>query len=85
MQITTTELSCWTGLEFDQALFDANPLKFYDGPEAISIKDRRELMTTHPDTLELDAGIVGACSISQARKALPLEDFYDLIEEMSWV
>ena len=85
MQVTTTELSCWTGLEFDQAQFDTNPLKFYDGPEAISIKDRRELLKKHPETLELDAGIVGENSIGGVRKRLPLEEFYDLIDQVSWI
>ena len=85
MQVTTTELSCWTGLEFDAVLFDTNPLKFYDGPESISIKKRRELMEKHPDTLELDAGIVGAVSIGQIRRQFPLNDFYNLINEVSWV
>ena len=85
MQVTTTELSCWTGLGFDRAIFDTNPLKFYSGPEAISIKDRRDLLTNNPTTIELDAGIVGTTSIAQARRSLPLADFYDLIEEVSWV
>ena len=84
MQVTTTELSCWTGLEFDRLLFGTNPLRFYGGPEAISIGARRDLMERHPDTLELDAGIVGTNSIGQARRRLPEDDFYDLIEELSW-
>lgn len=85
MQVTTTEVSQWTGLEFDQVLFDSNPLKFYSGPEAISVKKRRELLTKHPDTVELDAGIAGAHSVANAREEFPLEDFYELIAEVSWV
>jgi len=85
MQVTTTEVSQWTGLEFDQALFDTNPLKFYSGPESISIKKRKELLKKHPDTLELDAGIAGAGSVANAREAFPLEDFYELIAEVSWI
>ena len=85
MQITTTELSCWTGLEFDRVLFDSNPLKFYDGPEAISIKDRRQFLKKNPETIELDAGIAGTNSIGQARQRLPLDKFYELIEEVSWI
>lgn len=84
MQITTTELSCWTGLKFDESLFDSNPLRFYSGPEVISIKDRRELVKKYPNTVELDAGITGAHSIAQARKHLSIDDFYDLIAELSW-
>ena len=85
MQVTTTELSGWTGLEFDRALFESNPLKFYDGPEYIGIKQRKELMEKHGDTLELDAGIVSAKSIGTAREKLPLDVFYELIDEVSWV
>ena len=85
LQVTTTELSRWTGLEFDKVQFDTNPLKFYSGPESISIKDRRALLEKHPRTLELDAGIVGSESISAARKKLPLDDFYDLIDQVSWI
>lgn len=85
LQVTITELSCWTGLEFDAKLFESNPLRFYGGPECISIGDRRALMKKHHQTLELDAGIAGTKSISQARKSLPLDDFYDLIEEVSWI
>jgi len=85
MQVTTTEISQWTGLEFDQVLFDSNPLKFYSGPEAISVKKRRELLTKHPDTVELDASIASEHSVANARREFPLEDFYELIAEVSWV
>jgi len=85
MQVTTTEISLWTGLEFDHVLFDSNPLKFYSGPESISIKKRKELLTKYPDTLQLDAGIPGQQSVGVAREAFPLEDFYELIDEISWV
>ena len=85
MQVTTTEISLWTGLEFDPFLFDTNPLKFYSGPEAISIKKRKKLLTKNPNTLELDAGIAGDASVSSAREKFPLEDFYELIADVSWV
>ena len=85
MQVTTTEVAQWTGLEFDQALFATNPLKFYSGPEAISVKKRRELLTKHPGTVELDAGIISEHSVANARIEFPLEDFYELIAEVSWV
>ena len=85
LQVTTTELSHWTGLEFDAALLDSNPLIFYTGPEAISIKKRRALLEKHPNTFELDASIVGTNSIVTARDKLPLGDFYDLIGELSWI
>lgn len=85
MQVTTTEISLWTGLEFDRALFDSNPLKFYSGPESISTKKHKALLNKDPDTLQLDEGIVGEESIKSARKQFPLEDFYELIDEISWV
>ncbi len=85
MQVTTTEISLWTGLEFDPILFDTNPLKFYSGPEVITIKERKKLLTKNPDTLELDAGIVSETSVANAREEFPLEDFYELIAEVSWV
>ncbi len=85
MQVTTTEISLWTGLEFDQVLFDSNPLKFYSGPEAITVKKRNELIKKHPDLVELDAGIGGDKSVGAAREKFPLEDFYELIAEVSWV
>ena len=85
MQVTTTEISLWTGLEFDRVLFDSNPLKFYSGPEAITVEKRNELIKKHPDLVELDAGIGGDTSVSKARESFPLEDFYELISEVSWV
>ncbi|MCK5617218.1 DNA/RNA non-specific endonuclease [Candidatus Pacearchaeota archaeon] len=85
LQVTTTEVSLWTGLEFDQKLFDTNPLNFYSGPESISTKKHKELLTKDPDILQLDAGIVGESSINNARKEFPLDDFYELIDEISWV
>ena len=85
LQVTTTEVSLWTGLEFDQKLFDSNPLQFYSGPESISTKMHKALLNKDPDTLELDEGIIGEESIKSARKAFPLEDFYQLIDEISWV
>ena len=85
MQVTTTEVSFWTGLEFDKVLFETNPLKFYSGPEIISIKKRNALLKKHSTLVELDAGIAGAHSVDQAREKFPLEDFYELIAEVSWV
>ncbi len=85
MQVTTTEISFWTGLEFDRVLFESNPLKFYSGPELISIKKRNALLKKHAILVELDAGIAGAQSVDQAREKFPLEDFYEIIAEVSWV
>lgn len=85
MQVTTTELSCWTGLDFGQKLFDTNPLKFYSGPESISIKDRRDVIKKYPKAPELDAGIPGANSIQNARQTLHIDAFYHLINEISWI
>ncbi|CAJ1412001.1 unnamed protein product [Effrenium voratum] len=85
MQVTTTEISLWTGLEFDQVLFDSNPLKFYSGPEAISTKKRNELLRKHASLVELDAGIGTDHSVTHAREAFPLEDFYEIIAEVSWI
>lgn len=85
MQVTTTEISLWTGLEFDQVLFESNPLKFYSGPEHISIKKRNDLIKKHSNLVELDAGIAGELSVGQAREKFPLADFYELIAEVSWV
>ena len=42
-------------------------------------------MGKDPNTLQLDAGIVGESSISNARKSFPLDDFYMLIDEISWI
>jgi endonuclease G len=85
LQVTTTEVSLWTGLEFDRVLFDSNPLQFYSGPESISTKKHKKLLKKDPDTLQLDAGIVGEKSINSARRKFPLADFYQLIDEISWV
>ncbi|MGB0904689.1 MAG: hypothetical protein ACPGVJ_07325, partial [Mangrovicoccus sp.] len=85
MQVTTTELSLWTGLEFDQVLYDSNPLKFYSGPEAISIEAKKELLDKDERLVELDAGIATSQSVQEARKSLPLGDFYAVIEAVSWI
>jgi len=85
LQVTTTEVSLWTGLEFDLLLFDSNPLKFYSGPESISTKKHKELLNNDSATLQLDEGIVGESSINAARKQFPLEKFYELINEIRWV
>lgn len=85
MQVTTTEVAQWTGLEFEQVLFDSNPLKFYSGPESISVKKRRELLEKDPDTVVLEVGIPTGPAAAKARDEFPLEDFYELIAEVSWV
>ncbi len=85
MQVTTTEVSFWTGLEFDKALFASNPLKFYSGPELISVKKRNALLKKHSTLVELDAGIAGTHSVDQAREKFPLQDFYEIIAEVSWI
>lgn len=85
LQVTTTEISLWTGLVFDQKMFDSNPLNFYSGPESITTKTHKKLLTKDPATLVLDAGIMGEKSISAARSKFPLTDFYNLIDEISWV
>lgn len=84
-QVTTTEVEMWTGLTFDQKLYDSNPLQFYSGPERISTRAHRDLLNRDRATLTLDEGIVGEESIAAARSALPLEDFYALIDEICWV
>jgi endonuclease G len=85
MQVTTTEVAVWTGLEFDQVLFDSNPLKFYSGPEVITVKKRNELIKKNANLVILDAGITDTLSVSEAREKIPLEDFYELIGEVGWV
>lgn len=85
MQITTTELSLWTGLEFDRVQFDSNPLKFYDGPEALSVKKRKKWLKDNPGGVQLKAGIPTTAGTAFAREQLPLGDFYDLIHEVSWI
>jgi len=85
MQVTTTEVSLWTGLEFDRVLFDSNPLKFYSGPEVITVKKRNELIKKHANLVILDAGIADDTSVRTAREQIPLEDFYELIAEVGWV
>ncbi len=85
LQVTTTEISQWTGLEFDPVLYDSNPLNFYSGPESISTKRHRALLSKDPETLQLDAGIISEDSINSARRQFPLEEFYALIDEISWV
>lgn len=56
MQVTTTEISLWTGLEFDRVLFDSNPLKFYSGPEAITVKKRNDRVIDGVDQSEFFLG-----------------------------
>jgi len=85
LQVTTTEVSQWTGLEFDQKMFESNPLKFYSGPESISTKAHMALFNKDPLAVSLDEGIVGEESIAAARSKFPLEEFYDLINEIRWI
>ena len=82
--MTTTEVALWTGLTFDQKLYDSNPLKFYEGPESISTTAHKKLLQDK-DTVQLDARIVDTPSIAAARTSIPLEDFYEMLEEVSWV
>jgi DNA/RNA endonuclease G (NUC1) len=58
---------------------------FGDYPVRISTKKHKALLTKDPKTLQLDAGIVGESSIDSARDNFPLEAFYAMIEEISWV
>lgn len=85
LQVTTTEVSQWTGLVFDEKMFDSNPLKFYSGPESISTKTHKALLNRDPDTVALDEGIVEEASITAARKKFPLDEFYDLVNEIRWI
>ena len=85
MQVTTTEISLWTGLDFDQVLFDSNPLNFYSGPEVITVEERNKLLKQHGSAVELDAGIATGTSVGQVRESLPLDEFYELISEVSWL
>lgn len=85
MQVTTTEVSFWTGLEFDRAQFDSNPLKFYSGPQAISVKKRKKFFKDNPGAVQMKAGIATAGGRTVAMEELPLPEFYDLVQEVSWV
>lgn len=80
--VTTSELQLWTGLEFDKAMFDSNPLKFYSGPEVIEVNLNSELSDESEATLS--AGIVDESSIHEARTSIKLEELYELVEEISW-
>ena len=89
--VTTTEIAIWTGLEFDQKLYDSNPLKFSSdgtdddmGVESISMKELRKLLGDE-NVAALSAGIAEEAAIQAARKKMKMEDFYGLIEDISWV
>ncbi len=84
-QVTTTEVSTWTGLIFDPKQYESNSLKFYDGPEFISAQGYSNILKREGDTLTLDEGIAEYESIKAIRKKIPLEDFYALIEDISWI
>ena len=84
-QVTTTEVSTWTGLIFDAKQYESNKLKFYDGPEFISVKGYREILNRNEHTLALDEGIAEYEAIGQVRNKIPLSDFYALIEDISWI
>lgn len=84
-RVTTTEIAHWTGLEFAAVLYDTNPLKFYSGPESISIEDQNDLLKKDPTALILDAGITDKESILKVRNKLPLNKFYQLVNDVSWI
>lgn len=83
-QVTTTEVACWSGLYFDEKLYESNPLKFYDGPERISIKRHKELMKSS-DLVSLETSVTDSAAVNNAREKLPLDKFYQLIKDISWV
>lgn len=91
---TTTEVAIWTGLEFDQKLYDSNAMMFSvgvdeddaaaEGVEAVSVtKMREELLGDHAPVLE--AGIADHAAIANARQKMNLRNFYQLVEDVSWV
>lgn len=42
-RLTTTELQLWTDLAFEKQMFDSKPPNVYGGPEAIQIKQLKDL------------------------------------------
>ncbi len=91
---TTTEVAIWTGLEFDQKLYDSNSMMFSrgvdeddaaaEGVEAVSVRKLREmLLGDHAPVLE--AGIADHAAIASARKKMNLRNFYQLVEDVSWI
>lgn len=81
-RITTTELQLWTGLKFDHQMFVSNPLKFFDGPEAIRVKEFKEL-TSRQKAL-LAAGIVEGTDYQAIREVMKVSELEELIEELCW-
>ena len=81
-QVTITEIEQLTGLEFDEALFNSNPLFFYpreginEGPEGFSAP-----LSTRPE--ELDRGIVFNRADAESpefqtrRRIIPHEEFLE--------
>lgn len=90
-QVTTTELELWTGLDFPKNLYDANPLKFYankslniDGPESIELPPLQE-DGTPTESVVFERGDIQNAQIIKRRKTMKQEDFYQFIEDISWV
>lgn len=81
-RITTTELQLWTGLAFDQQMFDSNPLKFYSGPESLKLANFKELSDVTKGLLA--AGIVEGSAYEEAKYTLALDALYELIDDISW-
>ncbi|KZN39540.1 DNA/RNA non-specific endonuclease [Pseudoalteromonas luteoviolacea] len=81
-RVTTTELQLWTGLVFDEQMFDSNPLKFYDGPETIRVSELKDLSTKTKALLA--AGVATAQTIKAARHKMKLDSLYELVDELSW-
>ena len=77
-RITTTELQLWTGIKFDHQMFVSNPLKYFDGPEAIRVKDFKELATEQKALLA--AGIVHGTDYQEVREVLEVSE----LEELCW-
>jgi endonuclease G len=83
-QVTTTEVACWSGLYFDEKLYESNPLNFYNGPERISVKKHKELMKGS-GLVALETSIIDSESVNLAREKLSLDSFYQLVKDISWV
>ncbi|MBL4789015.1 MAG: DNA/RNA non-specific endonuclease [Kordiimonadaceae bacterium] len=86
--VTTTEVALWTGLEFDQKLYDSNGMMFAGddgmGAEILSASRMKALLPAG-QAATLSAGIADEEAIQNARETMSLEDFYSLIEAVSWV
>jgi endonuclease G len=82
-RITTTELQLWTGLVFDNKMFESNPLKFYvDEPESIPLSSFKEM--DQESKALLAAGIADEETLQRARQHLSLSGLYELVDKLSW-